>query len=97
MALEVTLYTKDHCSLCEKLQDDLAWISREQPLRIVSHDIEADADLYERFRYLVPVVEIGGTLYYPPHDVMQLRHAVLNAAQPSTQSGTTSSSAAPSS
>lgn len=81
----MTLYTKAGCHLCDQVQDDLTWLGRELPLRIDAHDIEADADLYERFRYLVPVVEIDGVLHYPPHDLMQLRRA-LNDAQAGSQS-----------
>jgi hypothetical protein len=79
--VQVTLYTKPNCSLCDDLSADLAWLQRELAFTIVSKDITADAALNEKFQYLVPVLEIGGTLFNPPHDLLQTRQRIITAAR----------------
>lgn len=82
--VSVTLYSKADCPLCDQVQDDLNWLRQEVPLRLKISDIEANAEQYERFRYLVPVVEINDVLYYPPHDLLNLRRALIDATQART-------------
>jgi hypothetical protein len=83
VSLRVTLYTKPECSLCEQIKADLAWLRLEAPFTLEEHNIEADADAYARFRYLVPVLAVGEasesmTFLYPPHDLLQLRRLLLD-------------------
>ncbi len=78
--MQVTLYTKPNCSLCEILQGDLVWLQRQISFIVKVQDISTDAALTEQFKYLVPVLEIAGVLYYPPHDLLQLQRALLTAA-----------------
>ena len=61
--LQLNLYSKPNCSLCDNLTADLEWLQRELDFTVVSHNINDDATLKEKFQYLVPVLEIGGTLY----------------------------------
>ena len=66
--MQVILYSKPDCSLCDQLKVDLAEMQHEVEFELVESNIEEDADLFERFRYLIPVLEIGdGELLYPPH------------------------------
>lgn len=79
--MQITLYTKPNCSLCDNLMDDLAWLQRELEFTVVSQNINDDPLLYERFRYLIPVLEIAGVLYNPPHDLLQIRQRIIAAAR----------------
>lgn len=78
--MQLTLYTKPGCHLCDLLKADLAGLQREISFTVVERNIEADPADYERFRYLIPVLAVGETLLYPPHDLMQVRRALLDAA-----------------
>ena len=80
-SLQLTLYTKPNCSLCDDLLADLVWLQRELPFTVQSQDITGDPDLREKFQYLIPVLEIGGVYYNPPHDLMQTRQRIISAAR----------------
>lgn len=84
--MQITLYTKPNCSLCEILRDDLVWLQRQICFTVTIEDISTDAALTEQFKYLVPVLEIAGVLYYPPHDLLQLQRTLLTAAKPKAAS-----------
>lgn len=82
-ALQVTLYTKADCHLCDELKADLATLAWNLDVREV--DIEEDAQTYQRFRHLIPVLEIEGyPLLYPPHDRHTLTQALARAAAGTT-------------
>jgi hypothetical protein len=79
--MQVTLYSKPDCGLCDVLKADLTEMQGEIKFTLVEHNIEEDAVAFERYRYLIPVLDIeGGALLYPPHDWLQLYQA-LKAAQ----------------
>jgi hypothetical protein len=82
-SMQITLYSKPNCSLCDDLLADLAWLQGELAFTVISQDISDDAVLKEKFQYLVPVLEIGGTLYNPPHDLLQTRQRIISAARDS--------------
>lgn len=50
------LYTRQGCCLC----DDAYQLLIEHGFQVESVDIDADAELRERFNHCVPVVEIDG-------------------------------------
>ncbi len=77
--MRVVVYTKTDCPLCDRLLDDLAWLQAQIHFDIDLRDIAADPAAAERFRYLLPVLEVGGALYYPPHDALQLHHHLTAA------------------
>jgi glutaredoxin len=58
--IDVILWGKPDCSLCDKAETILDRLAREYTLRVEKRDITADSATYERYRYLIPVVEIGG-------------------------------------
>jgi hypothetical protein len=82
--MQITLYSKPNCSLCEQLQDDLTWLQREMDFTVSTRDINNDPALQAQFQYLIPVLEIAGAFYYPPHDLLQLRHHLLTAVRASS-------------
>jgi 4a-hydroxytetrahydrobiopterin dehydratase len=60
--IEVTLYTRRHCPLCEKTKSAIEAASRQHALRVVLDevDVDSDLDLLRRFTDDVPVVYIDG-------------------------------------
>lgn len=80
--LEVRLYSKPECPLCDAVQRDLADLATEFPHHITVLNILDEPDLFERFRYLIPVVEVNGrALLYPPHDWLSLRNELSAVAE----------------
>ena len=79
--LQITLYSKPNCSLCDDLMADLAWLQRELDFTVTSHNINDDPTLQAKFQNFVPVLEIDGTLYNPPHDLLQTRQRIVRAAR----------------
>ena len=57
----VTLYMKDGCHLCEQARELLERIAdagRYGRLNISEVDINSDPDLFARYQYVIPVIEI---------------------------------------
>lgn len=79
----VTLYGKPDCHLCDEAEDRLAGLSRQVGLTFRKVDIQTSPELYERFRYRIPVIEVegGATLDWPVTSERVLR-AVRAAACP---------------
>ena len=66
--MEITLYSKPNCPLCDELKADLAALRPRFEFTLVERNIEEDAGDFERYQYLIPVLDIeGGPLLYPPH------------------------------
>jgi glutaredoxin len=57
---QVTLYTKPGCHLCDEAKDEIE-ASGSKEFDLVEINIAADADLYERYKYDIPVILIDGT------------------------------------
>ena len=57
---QVVVYTKEGCYLCETVISTLQKLALESPLEITTRDITSSADLFERYKYVIPVVEIDG-------------------------------------
>ncbi len=80
--MTVTLYSRPGCHLCDELKDDLADLERLVPFHLVERNIEDDPALLNRFRYLIPVLDVeGGSLLFPPHD----RTTILSALRSEQQ------------
>lgn len=58
--LDVELITRRDCHLCDVALAMLQRVSEEIPMRLVLRDVDADADLRERYDWRVPVVRAGG-------------------------------------
>lgn len=60
MPTEIHVYGKPGCSLCDDALEALEDMSALFSLEVVRHNILEDAALFEKYRYLVPVVVIDG-------------------------------------
>ena len=57
--IEVTLYTRKGCHLCEETKAQMAPLLREFGARLREVDIDANAILRERYTNDVPVIFLG--------------------------------------
>lgn len=57
--LNVTLYTRKECKLCDEVKAELNELKTQYPHRLVEVDIDADASLVAKFGTIIPVVEVG--------------------------------------
>lgn len=58
--LEITLYTKDNCSLCLKAKRVLQDFQQRHDFRLMEVDVTTDETLYERYKHDVPVATWNG-------------------------------------
>lgn len=64
--INVTLYQKEDCHLCEQVRKDLEEIQEKIPHKLITIDIDSDETLRDMFAVDIPVVEIGPyRLKYP--------------------------------
>jgi len=57
---KVTLYTREGCHLCEDAEEVLRLLREEIPFEMELVDITQDEDLYQKYKYEIPVVLING-------------------------------------
>lgn len=60
LPIPVILWGKADCCLCDRAQAILERLAREYPLQIEKRDISVDPVAFERYRFVIPVVEIEG-------------------------------------
>ncbi len=59
--IQVTMYSKENCSLCTKAEQVIEELSGEFPLVLNEIDIYKDDVLLEKYQIMIPVIEIDGT------------------------------------
>lgn len=57
--LNVTLYSRTDCHLCEEVKADLAALQEQYPHNLVEVNVDSDESLLEKYGNMIPVVEIG--------------------------------------
>jgi uncharacterized membrane protein len=57
--LNVTLFTKKECKLCDEVKANLNELQSQFPHRLVEVDIESDVALMDKYRHTIPVLEVG--------------------------------------
>lgn len=78
--MRVTLWSKPDCLLCDELKADLLAMQKEIGFSLDERNIEDDAAAWERFKHLIPVLDIeGGPMLYPPHRWGTVHSALLSA------------------
>lgn len=58
----VTIYSKKECHLCDIAKEELEALQCEFDFSINEVDIEKDKPALEKYKYLIPVVEIEGRI-----------------------------------
>lgn len=80
--MQITLYTKPGCHLCEDVKADLLVLQMEIGFTFNECNIENEPELWERYQYLIPVVDIDpGPVLYAPIDAGELHSAIQAATQ----------------
>jgi glutaredoxin len=80
--MQVTLYSRPGCHLCDDLKLDLAALHAEIAFVLTERNIDDDPADHARFQYLIPVLDIeGGPLLYPPHQRVAVATALHEAAE----------------
>lgn len=57
--LNVTLYTRKDCKLCDEVKADLNELQAQYPHRLIEVDIDSDSALRIKYGQIIPVVEVG--------------------------------------
>ena len=55
---QITLYTRNHCPLCDKAKETLLELKNEWNFTLEEIDIETSDDLTERYGLMIPVVHL---------------------------------------
>ncbi|MCC3355973.1 glutaredoxin family protein [Bacillus sp. REN16] len=58
--MQVTMYSKENCSLCIKAKKMIEELSEDYPLDLHEVDIYKDDELLEKYQIMIPVIEIDG-------------------------------------
>lgn len=58
--VQIVVYQKPGCSLCDEALDLLDEARERYRFTVVTQNIRADAVLFEKYRFHVPVVVMGG-------------------------------------
>ena len=64
--VNVTLYTRKNCPLCDETKADLESLQETHPHRLVKIDIESEPTLLEKYGETIPVVEVGPYILHAP-------------------------------
>ncbi|MBP1932615.1 glutaredoxin family protein [Ammoniphilus resinae] len=56
----ITLYTKERCSLCDDVKERVNRVAKDIPLQLELFDITTDEAIFEKYKWLIPVVHIDG-------------------------------------
>ena len=81
MTVEVTLYTRAGCHLCEDARTALDTLARDLPIEVTAVDVDLDLELLRRFNDLVPVIAVADEIVTSaPIDLGAIRSAIGSAA-----------------
>jgi glutaredoxin len=75
--IEVTLYTKAGCHLCEDVKAMLAGLTAVFPHHLTEIDITSDRATFARYHLTIPVVHIGQIELQAPITSAHLEAALL--------------------
>ncbi|HIE24461.1 MAG TPA: glutaredoxin family protein, partial [Anaerolineales bacterium] len=64
--VNLTLYTRKNCQLCDELKADLESLQETHPHRLVEIDIDSDSTFIATYGETIPVVEAGPYILYAP-------------------------------
>jgi glutaredoxin len=86
--LEVTLYTRPGCHLCDEAKSQIAPLLAEFGVRLREVNIDSDAELRARYNLDVPVIFLAGRKIAKHRvDAGQFRRQLLEARRRSANGG----------
>jgi glutaredoxin len=79
----ITIYSKKDCHLCDIAKETLIKIRKEFPFSLTEVDIEKDKEIFDKYKYLIPVIEIDGekTFTYKVNEA-ELKNILKLKSQP---------------
>lgn len=77
--VEVVLYTRPGCHLCEEVRERLLALAPIYAHRLQEVDITSDPELHARYHLSIPVVAAGGRELAAPISAGQLRRFLREA------------------
>jgi uncharacterized membrane protein len=78
--IEVTLYSRKDCHLCDQAKGDLEAIQAQIPHQLVIIDVDSSDDLRRAYGSLVPVIEVGPYRLKAPFSQQELQMTLGAAA-----------------
>lgn len=57
---QITIFTRDGCCLCDEVQERVERVAVDIPIKFELFDITTDQEIYEKYKWLIPVVHIDG-------------------------------------
>ncbi len=65
--IEIILYSKEGCGLCDEVKGEIErLITPQTPYRLTEIDITSDSDLFAKYRFSIPVLQIGKSVLQAP-------------------------------
>jgi glutaredoxin len=77
--MQLTLYSKPGCHLCEQAEAELRRLAPRYPHQLQSVDITQDRRLLERYGESIPVLVVHGREYSAPLSAAVLERALRSA------------------
>lgn len=71
--INVTLYSRENCKLCEEAEEDLKALQQVIPHKLTIIDIDSDPAFHDAFAMEIPVVEAGPFKLKAPFTRQQLQ------------------------
>lgn len=62
--VHLTIYTKKDCHLCDIAKKTILGLRQEIPFSLTEIDIGKDRKAYDKYKYLIPVLEIEGRIIF---------------------------------
>ena len=81
--VNITIYSKKDCHLCDIAKETLLRIRKDFPFYLAEIDIEKDRQAFEKYKYLIPVIEIDGKEVFTYRvDENELKKLLRRRSQP---------------
>lgn len=58
------IYSKENCQLCDELKEVINKVKNEFDFEIKEIDITKDDEIFEKYKYDIPVVNLNGTIAF---------------------------------
>lgn len=62
--VEVVLYSREECHLCEQARDVIISLQKEFPISLTEIDIDEDPSLKKKYGLKIPVIAINGEVIF---------------------------------
>ena len=79
--IEVKLYTRQGCHLCDEVKDNILDLEKEIPLTLNEIDIDQDEELLKKYGLEIPVIEVGPYTLKAPIERLDLEVTLKAAHQ----------------